>query len=81
MIKGRPIQAERLTQVHLPNEEDPLMSHQAQAGETLSQVAQDNGLTLAQLLDANPQFAADPDNIHASSRNSGRIPGGQEQAY
>ncbi|HKS40595.1 MAG TPA: LysM domain-containing protein, partial [Blastocatellia bacterium] len=32
-------------------------------GDTLSKIAKANGITLAQLLDANPKFKANPNNI------------------
>lgn len=37
--------------------------HVVRAGDTLSRIAQQNGLTLAQLLALNPQFAANPNKI------------------
>ena len=37
------------------------MSHTVKRGETLSKIAKANGITLAQLLDANPQFKSHPD--------------------
>src|SRR4051812_387517 len=39
------------------------MTHKVTSGETLSQIAEDNDLTLAELLDANPQFRANPGKI------------------
>lgn len=36
------------------------MTHKVKSGETLLRIAQDNGITLAQLLDANPQFKSHP---------------------
>lgn len=39
------------------------MIHTVTSGETLSKIASDNGLTLSQLLEANPQFRARPNDI------------------
>jgi LysM repeat protein len=39
------------------------MTHIVRSGETLSGIARANGITLAQLLDANPQFRANPNLI------------------
>lgn len=39
------------------------MNYKVKPGDTLSKIAKANGLTLAQLLDANPQFRADPNKI------------------
>jgi murein DD-endopeptidase MepM/ murein hydrolase activator NlpD len=36
------------------------MTHTVKSGETLSKIAKSNGITLAQLLDANPKFKANP---------------------
>jgi hypothetical protein len=40
------------------------MLHTVKRGETLSKIAKVHGLTLAKLLDANPQFTLHPDIIH-----------------
>lgn len=40
------------------------MPHVVKRGETLGKIARANGITLAQLLDANPQFRANPDIVH-----------------
>ena len=40
------------------------MPHIVKRGETLGKIARDNGITLAQLLNANPQFRANPDIVH-----------------
>jgi hypothetical protein len=39
------------------------MTHTVKLGETLSKIASDNGLTIDQLLNANPQFKANPNDI------------------
>jgi hypothetical protein len=41
------------------------MPHVVKRGETLGKIARANGVTLGQLLDANPQFRPPPDIIHA----------------
>src|SRR5689334_9628269 len=41
------------------------MPHIVRRGETLSKIAKANGLTLAQLLDANPMFRSHPNDIQA----------------
>lgn len=41
------------------------MPHIVKKGETLGKIAKNNGITLAQLLDANPQFKDNPDIIHS----------------
>lgn len=40
------------------------MPHIVKRGETLGKIARDNGITLAQLLNINPQFRANPDIVH-----------------
>ena len=40
------------------------MPHIVKRGETLGKIARANGITLARLLDANPQFRAHPDLVH-----------------
>lgn len=40
------------------------MNFKVKAGDTLSKIARSNGLTLAQLLDANPQLKGNPDKIN-----------------
>ena len=40
------------------------MPHRVKRGETLGKIARDNGITLAQLLNVNPQFRANPDIVH-----------------
>ena len=40
------------------------MPHVVKRGETLGGIARANGITLAQLLNANPQFRANPDILH-----------------
>ena len=40
------------------------MPHVVKRGETLGKIAKAHGITLARLLDANPQFKAHPDLIH-----------------
>jgi LysM repeat protein len=39
------------------------MKYEAQSGDTLSKIAKQHGLTLGQLLDANPRFKANPDKL------------------
>ena len=39
------------------------MTHTVKSGETLSKIAKSNGITLAQLLDANPKFKANPNRV------------------
>ncbi|HEX8687441.1 MAG TPA: LysM domain-containing protein, partial [Pyrinomonadaceae bacterium] len=39
------------------------MTHTVKSGETLSKIAKANGISLAQLLDANPKFKANPNNV------------------
>lgn len=41
------------------------MTHIVKPGESLSKIAKANGITLAHLLDANPQFKAHPDDMQA----------------
>lgn len=50
------------------------MSHKVKAGDTLSKIAKAHGLTLAQLLDANPGFKANPNAIKIGDEVV--IPGG-----
>lgn len=40
------------------------MTHIVKKGETLSKIAKARGITLTQLLDANPQYKANPDIVH-----------------
>ena len=40
------------------------MPHVVKRGETLGKIARANGVTLERLLDANPQYKADPDIVH-----------------
>jgi hypothetical protein len=54
------------------------MTHTIKSGETLSKIAKDNGLTLAQLLDANPQFKANPNDIKVGDQVT--IPDGETAA-
>ena len=51
------------------------MTHIVKSGDTLSKIAKDNGLTLAQLLEANPQFKANPNNIKVGDQV--KIPDGE----
>src|SRR5262245_27669084 len=44
------------------------MVHVVRRGDTLSKIAQSNGLTLSELLEANPQFRANPDRINVGDR-------------
>jgi LysM repeat protein len=39
------------------------MTHTVKTGETLGKIAKANGITLAQLLDANPKFKANPNRV------------------
>jgi hypothetical protein len=43
-------------------------AHVVQAGDTLSKIATDNGITLARLLELNPQFAANPNLVRIGDR-------------
>src|SRR5690242_279415 len=43
------------------------MTHTVKPGESLSQIAADNGISLGQLLDANPLFKANPDNVQVGA--------------
>ena len=54
------------------------MTHTVKPGENLSKIAQANGITLAQLLDANPQFKADPNKVRVGDVVN--IPGAQPSA-
>lgn len=49
-------------------------THTVRAGDTLSGIAQSNGVSLSALLNANPQFRANPDRIYPGQ--TVRIPGG-----
>lgn len=49
------------------------MTHIVKRGETLSKIAKANGITLAQLLEANPQFKAHPNDIKIGDKVT--IPG------
>ena len=53
------------------------MTHIVKSGDTLSKIAQANGLTLAQLLDANPQFKANPNSLKIGDQVA--IPGNDPQ--
>ena len=53
------------------------MTHKVKSGETLSKIAADNGITLAQLLDANPAFKAHPNDVKVGDDII--IPGGQTE--
>ncbi|MEK6284555.1 MAG: LysM peptidoglycan-binding domain-containing protein [Acidobacteriota bacterium] len=52
------------------------MTHKVKSGETLLRIAQANGITLAQLLDANPQFKTHPNAINVGDEVT--IPGNTE---
>ena len=43
------------------------MNYKVKAGDTLSKIAKRSGITLAQLLDANPQLKANPDKVKVGS--------------
>jgi murein DD-endopeptidase MepM/ murein hydrolase activator NlpD len=51
------------------------MTYKVKSGDTLSKIAKANGLTLAQLLDANPRFRANPNKIRVGDAVT--IPNGQ----
>ena len=51
------------------------MTHTVKSGETLSKIAKANKITLAQLLDANPKFKADPNRVRVGDTLN--IPDGQ----
>jgi LysM repeat protein len=53
------------------------MTHIVKPGDTLSRIAQANGLTLSQLLDANPQFKANPNSLKVGDKVE--IPGSNPQ--
>jgi type VI secretion system (T6SS) spike protein VgrG3/LysM domain-containing protein len=53
------------------------MTHIVKSGDTLSKIAKSNGLTLAQLLAANPKFRAKPNSIKVGDKVV--IPGGTPQ--
>ena len=53
------------------------MTHIVKSGDTLSKIAQANGLTLAQLLDANPQFKANPNSLKVGDKVE--LPGNDPQ--
>jgi LysM repeat protein len=67
-----------------PPKETPALSsesahaHTVISGDTLSQIAIDNGVTLEALIAANPQFAANPDLIYPGQQV--KIPSGQDMA-
>jgi LysM repeat protein len=44
------------------------MTHTVKSGDTLSKIAQANGITLAQLLEANPRFKAKPNSIKVGDK-------------
>ncbi|MCA1621826.1 MAG: LysM peptidoglycan-binding domain-containing protein [Acidobacteria bacterium] len=52
------------------------MTHTVKSGETLSKIARSNGITLAQLLDANPKFKANPNRVRVGDVLN--IPGGAD---
>lgn len=52
------------------------MTHTVKSGETLSKIAKANGITLEQLLDANPKFKADPNRVRVGDTLN--IPDGQD---
>lgn len=54
------------------------MTYTVKSGDTLSKIAKDNGLTLAQLLEANPQFKANPNNIKVGDQVT--LPDGEAAA-
>jgi LysM repeat protein len=54
---------------------DSLVTHKVKPGDTLSKIAKANGLTLAQLLDANPRFRANPNKLRVGDVLT--IPNGQ----
>lgn len=65
--------------IHLPGDAPSNAStYTVRAGDTLSGIAQRNGVSLPALLDANPQFRASPDRIYPGQ--SVRIPGGGDGA-
>ena len=51
------------------------MTHTIKSGDTLSKIARDNGLSLSQLLEANPQFKANPNKIKVGDQVT--IPDGE----
>ena len=51
------------------------MIYTVKSGDTLVKIAQAHGITLAQLLDANPQYKAHPDLVHVGDVLN--IPSGQ----
>src|SRR5688572_25547919 len=53
------------------------MTHTVKSGDTLSKIATRNGLTLAQLLDANPKFKANPNSLKVGDKVE--IPGSQPE--
>ncbi|HEX8694464.1 MAG TPA: DUF2272 domain-containing protein [Longimicrobium sp.] len=53
------------------------MTHTVKSGETLSKIARAHGITLKQLLEANPQFKEDPDIVHPGDVLI--IPGGEPE--
>jgi hypothetical protein len=54
------------------------MTHTVKSGETLSKIAKAHGITLAQLLDANPKFKANPNRVRVGDILN--IPDGQPVA-
>lgn len=55
------------------------MTYTVKRGDSLSKIASDHGITLAELLDANPQYKANPDNIQVGETLS--IPGNPPQSH
>ena len=60
------------------------MTHTVKSGETLTKIAKVNGITLAQLLDANPKFKANPNRLRVGDvlnvPNGGDTPAAQPAA-
>ena len=52
------------------------MTHTVKSGETLSKIAKANGITLKQLLDANPKFKPNPNRVRVGDVLN--IPGGAD---
>ena len=53
------------------------MTHTVKPGESLSQIAAANGISLGELLDANPSFKANPNNVQVGAVLN--IPGQDDQ--